>query len=130
LADPLLIGVEADSTVDPQVAAGPVLRLAVYLTDGPPLELEVVLSEERPRALQVCRDSFRRVGFLDLRAVCVKQPLPNQVNRKIGNVDPNPASAELLSRRDRRSATAEGIEDDFTFVARCLNDAFQQRCGF
>ena len=50
-----------------------------------------------------------------------------EAQKNVFNADPCPA--QLLSRRDGRSAAAERIENNVAFVRRCLNNAFEKRDG-
>ena len=47
----------------------------------------------------------------------------------MGDVDAQPLPVELLRRRYRRPAAAEGVEDDVALVGGCADDAFEEGLG-
>ena len=54
----------------------------------------------------------------------------HQGDGQVGNVDAEPVASQLLRRRHRRAAAAEGVEHHVALVGGCGDDALQQGLGF
>src|SRR5450432_2004242 len=77
--------------------------LRFYERDRPPLELILIAQREIARSIQV----FWRAVDFELRAafVTILQPLFDQRDREMRDVDPDPFALQLLRRIHRRPAT-------------------------
>ena len=62
---------------------------------------------------------------LDFFAEGVFQSPLDQVDREIGDVDPDPLSSELLCRVNGCAASAKRIEDNIAKIRRCADDTFE-----
>ena len=67
--------------------------------------------------------------LLDALAEGVPQPVLDQRDGQVGDVDADPAAFEPLRDGDSRPAAAEGIEHEVAFVAAGFDDPFQQGFG-
>jgi hypothetical protein len=91
----------------------------------PPLELILVLLRQLLRARQIDRLTHHLDLVLQLRE-CVFHTTPDQVDRQVRDVDPDPVPVELLRRMHRRPAPAERIEDDIAGLTRRFHNAFEK----
>ena len=93
-------------------------RAGAEQTQGPELELERVRGR---RALlhRASRPGLadHLVSLVDPIAVGVAQPVSDEADREVGDVDADPATPKALGRRDRGSAPAEGVQDHVARVA-------------
>src|ERR1035437_3533559 len=56
----------------------------------------------------------------------ILQPLLNERNRKVGDIDSNPFALEFLGSVDARPATTERVEDDVALIRTCTDDSFKE----
>ena len=123
--------VEVEPSVDALVRALLLLgRTRAHQAERPPLELVRVLLGQLRCASRVGRLADDLVGVLDLGAEGIAQALLDQGDGQVGDVDADPAAAELLRGGDRRAAAAEGIEHDVAFVALALMMRSRRASGF
>src|SRR5436190_10883132 len=80
----------------------------------PMLELEFVELCESLRAREIGRLTF--FFELDLLAKRILQSALDQIDREIGDVDPDPLSIQLLRRMNRRAASTKRIEHHITRI--------------
>jgi hypothetical protein len=59
----------------------------------------------------------------------VAQPLLDQADGEVGDVDPDPPPPELLRRMHRVAAAAEGVEHEVAGIAGGGDDALEQGDG-
>jgi hypothetical protein len=87
--------------------------------------LELVLVAERQIA-----GAFQVLGHaVNVKAnagECVLQPLLDQADCQVRNVDADPSPTQFLCGMNGSAATAERVQHHVTLVARRSNDAFQQ----
>ena len=81
------------------------------------------------RRLLVVRDPIHHYLVHDGLAESGLQPLDDEVNRDVRDVDAYPRPTELLRRVYRRPAPAERVQDHRTGIGSELDVPFQQRQG-
>lgn len=122
--------VKVEASVDALVRAFLLLDAACAdQAESPPLELEWVLVGEF-----VCVGNGNRladdlVGFGDLVAEGVAEAAFDEADGKVGDVDADPVSFELLCDGNGGAAAAEGVEDGVAFVTAGFDDSFEQGLG-
>ena len=56
--------------------------------------------------------------------------MPDEADREVRDIDPEPAALQPFRRRDRGSAPTKRVQDQVPFVAAGLEDALQERFRF
>ena len=84
--------------------------------ERPVLELVLVFKRQLFRSGNVGRLAEDLVGLTNLRPVSIVQTRLDQADRKMGDVDADPAALQLLGDLDGCAAAAKWIEDYIAFI--------------
>ena len=112
----LAIGLEINQAINATIRAFLLAPIGhrIDQRDRPPLELILILVCQRSGSRQI----FRRAMHVILDAgEGIVEPLFNERNREVGNVDAYPLPAKLLRCVNRGATAAEGVEDNIAFIA-------------
>ena len=117
------------SSFVPRLPSGPAAadRPRLDQRQRPPLELVAVVLGQLARRGEVLRLAHDRVILLLDQPEHVLQPVLHQGDGEVGDVDADPAPAQLLRGRDGGAAAAERVEHDVAGVAAGREDALQER---
>ncbi len=85
-------------------------------SQSPVLKLMFVFVCELLGSCQVGRFADNLVGFSYLRAEGIIEPILDEADGEVGDVDADPAAVEFLGDLDGGAAAAEGVEDYVAFV--------------
>ena len=91
----------------------------------PCLKLKAIFFGQYPGGSQIGGFADHVVGLRDVVAVRVFEPMSNEADSEVRNVDPDPSPFELLRRGDARSASAEWVADHVAFVAARVDNAIE-----
>src|SRR5919109_3338657 len=120
--------VEEKATINPFVRSFlRVSRSSADETQGPPLELVGVCSGKFFGVVKSDGLPDDLIGLIDLRPVGVLEPVLDEVDRKVRNVDSDPASPQTLRSGDGCSAATERVQDNRVLFAAADDDPFEQR---
>ena len=113
---------EVDYPVNPLVGAAPLLRLGLGLQqgDGPELELVGVLLPQGAGAAHVPGFAHHRVVGAGVQVEGRLEAAFHQGHGQVGNVNAQPLPVELMRRRHRRPAAAEGVKHHVSLVVELL----------
>ncbi len=101
---------EIDPAVDALISALLALgRTSAYQAERRPLELIWVGCGKDGRILSRYWLANNLVCVLDGFTVGITQPMPDQTDCEMRDINANPLTIQLLSRRDGRPATAEWV---------------------
>src|ERR1700733_13757045 len=61
---------------------------------------------------------------------CIAQPLLNERDREMCDINSNPLALKLLRCMNGRAASTKWIKNDIAFIRRGIDDTFQEPQGF
>src|SRR5947209_3640327 len=99
----------ANNPVYPAICAGPILGQATEREHRPFLKFERIPTSKRNRVVRVLGLTKEAILVFDLRSERLCEARFYDMDREIGNINPDPLPVEFFGSLDCRPATAERI---------------------